>query len=746
MPSTIIKRNGTKVSFQPEFIQRAIGKALKSTGKEISLAESFTAEVLERIQSIEEQSREKELVLSVEMVQDLVEKVLMIREQDTAKAYILYRYQHELHRLKKRELLIEDQAENMDPNDLQSYFQGRVHSMVVYYKSYSRRIPHLKRREHWPETIDRFMQFLAFNDKGVFSDAEKERIHMAILHQRVMPSMRALQYAGAPANLSNIRIFNCSFTPITRPKDMADIMNILMQGAGAGFSVEEKFISKFPVPLPQTDIHHGTFVIPDSREGWVAAFRKGLDIWLAGEDITFDYSLIRPCGSPLVTSGGTASGPAPLRELLDTARDIIRKNAGRRMSDIDLYDIVCYIGKTVVAGNTRRSAEIALFDFNSQAMLTAKNPENYNGNGQRSQANNSFVLDKIPKEVDFLKVYNNLVQSNMGEPGIFNRAAVIQNMPRRRFELLGNRVHDMGTNPCGEIELQPYQFCNLTTIACRANSTLEELLEAQEISAMIGTFQATCTNFPGISKRYTRNTEEERLLGCSMTGMFDCPVVQNARNLELLKEKAVETNRIYAERFGISPATAVTCVKPEGTTSETLGTSSGIHPRFGKYYIRRYRLSADDAVYKVLRDQGVNMSFIASSGEYIVEFPVRAPEDSICARDVSAVEMFDFWLLVKKHYTEHNPSASIYAGEDEWISLLQRIWSNINVVSGMTMFPRDDHLYANAPFEEITKERYEEMVSQLPKIDFRKIEFYEREFDTTDVKREMACSGGACYL
>ena len=731
---SIVKREGQIVEFSKDKIYNAIKAALRQTNQDQDQATSLTALVLPQIKD----------GMNVETIQNLVEAVLMQHgPYTTARAYITYRDAH--CRMRRKLQAISDR----NANGKQQWFKN-PYNAVIYYRTYARWINSLQRREHWDETVDRFMRFLSATDNGVFTELEKKEIHHAILTHKVMPSMRLLQFAGPAAHRNNITAFNCCFVGIQELIDIRDIMYVLMCGTGMGFSVERCNINNLPVITPQTGEELDTFVVPDSKEGWCDALYLGLQTWFGGKDVKFDYSLVRPLGARLVTTGGTASGPEPLAALLDFTRNVILSKQGSKLSPINVHDIICHIGQTVVVGSVRRSALISISDLDDVEMRDAKTMENLNLYPYRWQANNSAAYNEVPTDDQFLDEFNQLRVNKTGERGMVNRYAMYHTMPERRRAILGDRWKRLGLNPCGEILLNSYQFCNLTTVPLRSDMTPEDIYEAQRISAMIGTWQSTLTDFKYVSEKFKIVSEEERLLGCSMTGMFDCPAIWNDEVLQRAKKIAVDTNFIFADRFGVNRSTSVTCVKPEGTTSEMLDTSSGIHPRYAPYYMRRVRFSAKDKILALLREQGADIKPENGQTEenattYVVAFPIKSPDGALCVSDVSVDMHFERWLQVKRNYTEHNPSVSIYVKNNEWLKVMNLVYTNFIDVCGISNFPVSDHAYQQAPFSEITKQEYEQAIATLPALDFSKLPYYEQS-DTTDVKREVACAGGACFM
>jgi len=693
---------------------------------------------------------------TVENIQDLVEQVLMRQYPATAKAYILYRA---------------ERAQGRDgygsapehvralAEESKKYFEGNPLGEFVYLRTYARWIDAEGRRETWIETVDRYMAFMRENLGDALTDREYAEIRQAILAQEIMPSMRLMQFAGEAARRCNTCAYNCTFIAPSSVSDFAEIMYLSMQGCGVGFSVESEQVER----LPQIQRQNGTtlpvHVVVDSKEGWCDALTAGLSAWYDGSDISFEYSQVRPAGARLKTMGGKASGPEPLKSLLTFAREKILKREGRRLRPIDVHDIICKIGECVVSGGVRRTAMISLSDLDDAEMRDAKQGQFYLTHPHRSVANNSAVYQSTPTSVELMEEWIALMHSGSGERGIFNRGALGSQLPERRrqyFGLTGFLTSDgvvrgpIGTNPCGEIILQSKQFCNLSEVIARQDDTRESLIRKIRLASLIGTYQSTLTKFNYISSEWQKHCAEERLLGVSVTGQWDSPVAREADTLAAMREEAVRANIEYAERFGITPSNAVTAVKPSGTVSQTFNCASGIHPRHAPYYIRRVRISATDSLFRMLKDQGVpHQPEVGQSDEnastYVLEFPVRAPEGAPCKDDFSALEQLEYWKRVKENYTEHNPSATISIGEDEWISVVDWVQKNWDIIGGLSFLPRFDHVYRLAPYEAISKEEYEQRMREFPVIDYSKLTRYEHT-DETEQKRELACAGGTCEI
>lgn len=754
--TTIIKRNGSTVPFDRDKIVVAIGKAMKSAGEFEEHAAETVARAIEK-RLFAKKSGDPAFTPTVEGVQDEVETGLMLLGfLKSAKAYILYRAE----RTEKRRL-VGDVPERVRTLAIESkkYFENNPLGELIYLRTYARWIPEEGRRETWVETVDRYVAFMRENLGDKLSKQEYKEVRQAIQSQEVMPSMRLMQFAGAPARRCNTCAYNCTFTAPTSINDFAEIMYLSMQGCGVGFSVESEYVEQLPQIQKQSGKKLKVHSVADSKEGWCDALTLGLTAWYEGNDIEFDYSLVRPAGARLKTMGGKASGPEPLRALLVFAREKILKRQGRRLRPIDVHDIICKIGECVVSGGVRRTAMISLSDLDDADMRDAKKGQFFITDPQRSVANNSAVYGTRPTSHELMEEWVALMKSGSGERGIFNKASLASTMPKRRlnyFKKVGFLGEDrsvrgpVGTNPCGEIILQSKQFCNLSEVIARASDSRESLLRKTRVATILGTYQSTLTKFNYISKDWTKHCEEERLLGVSVTGQWDSEAARDPEIMRAMRDVAVKTNATYAKRFGIKPSLSVTAVKPSGTVSQTFNCSSGIHPRHAKYYIRRVRISATDSLFKLLKDQGVPCKPEVGQTEenattYVLEFPVEAPGDAKCKDDFSALDQLEYWKRVKENYTEHNPSATISVGEDEWIGVVDWIQRNWNIIGGLSFLPRFDHVYRLAPYETIDKKRYEELSAQLPSVDYSKLIVYERT-DETEQKRELACAGGTCEI
>lgn len=743
----IKKRDGTLVKFDPGRISAAVFKAMTASqeGSEQEALMVATA-VTKDLQRVARKA-DAAFVPSVEEIQNVVEKQLILHNfVNTSKAYILYRQRRS--ELREERGMIPKEVKELVESSRQ-YFQNQL-SEFVYYTTYSRWLPEQNRREAWVETIDRYIGFMRENLGDKLKDKEYAEIRQYMLEMKTMGSMRLLQFAGLAARNSNVAAYNCSFIAPTTWQDFGEIVYILMCGTGVGFSVEEQSIAQLPIIARQTGERPSKFVIPDSREGWADALVYGMKLWSSGKDVLFDYSLLRPRGARLKTMGGRSSGPDPLRSLLNFTRERMLARQGRRLKTIDAHDIICKIGEVVVAGGVRRSALISLSDLDDVEMRDAKNGQFYLNHPERSMANNSVAYNEKPTMTQFLDEWVNLAKAGSGERGIFNRGGLKAQLPTRRWKVFAKDKDKSGTNPCGEIILKSKQFCNLSEVVARHNDTEESLMDKVRIATILGTYQATLTNFPYLSPEWKKNCDEEALLGVSITGQWDCPALRSPVLFRKLKEVAVETNRRYAERFGINRSTCITTTKPSGNGSQLFNSSSGMHPRHAPYYIRRVRIESHNPIFKMLKDMGVPYQpevghTMESATTFVLEFPIKSPKSMVYRDDLSAIQQLEYWKMVKENYTEHNPSTTVSVGENEWLSVGNWVYENWDMVGGLSFLPRSNHVYRLAPYEEITAEHYEQLIAKFPKIDFSKLVLYERD-DTTDVKKELACVSGVCEI
>lgn len=739
------KRDGRVVPFDQGRITNAIYKAMQVTQEGNLERDPFLISEL----ALKDLVRRfpKDHKPHIEEIQDIVESTLIVKDfPKTAKAYILYRRERAEVREKKR--LVPENVKQLS-QESKKYFRNSL-SEFIYYRTYSKWIDDEQRRETWIETIDRYMGFMRQKLGSKLPEQDYTKIREAILRQDIMPSMRLLWAAGDAAHATNVAAYNCSYVAPSKIEDFAEIMYVLMCGTGVGFSVESQMIQQLPMIKKQTGEVLPVHVIEDSKEGWGTALTVGMSAWYEGKDIKFDYSRIRPAGARLKTMGGRASGPEPLKMLIDFTRETMLSKQGKRLSSLNVHDIICKIGEVVVAGGVRRSALISLSDLDDEEMRDSKKGQFWNTNPQRSMANNSAVYNEKPTATQFLDEWLSLVKSGTGERGIFNREGLKHQLPERRQKTFTKYLQFAGCNPCGEIILRNKQFCNLTEVVAREEDTEETLLRKIELATILGTYQATLTDFPFLSKEWKQNCEEERLLGVSVTGQWDCPSLRNAETLKNLLSATIEVNKKYAKMFGVNQSTAITCVKPSGNVSQLVDAASGMHSRYAPFYIRRVRVSVTDPLFQMLKEQKVPYypevgQLMQAATTYVVEFPVKAPTKAVFRKDVDAMEQLNYWKMVKENYTEHNPSVTISINDNEWIQVANWLYQNWDMLGGLSFLPKEDHIYSLAPYEEISEEKYNELSSKFPQIDFSQIMVYEK-FDETKGSKEWACVGGTCEI
>lgn len=735
IPSMIIKRDGRIVPFDIGRIESALTRCFNSLNRTPSVpVEELAQQVVNIIAA-------KHPAPSVEDVQDIVEMVLQAAgEYEAAKHYILYRAEHA--KLRVARPIPEEVREAFQASD--RHFPTQLQKFQFYDK-YSRFSYEAGRRETWIETVDRSVAYLAELSQQRLPAETYERLRRGILEMSTMPSMRLLAMAGPAARRNNITIYNCSYQPVESIDSFVEALIISMSGCGVGYSVEHRYVENFPRIRRQTGATALPYTVEDSAEGWADALRTGLATWFEGGDLRFDLSQLRPAGAPLRTKGGRASGPEPLRRMLEFARGRILARQGNFLRPLDAHDIMCAVGGAAVSGGMRRTAMISLFDLDDEEMLQCKSGDFERNNSQRWNANNSAVWpDRELTQLEIARFMLDMIQSGRGEPGIFSRRSANALRPERRA------ASDFGTNPCGEINLRPWEFCNLTAAVARVNDTPETLRSKVEIATIIGTIQSMATHFPGLRPMWRQNCEEERLLGVDITGQMDCPVVQDPRIMAQLKHHAVQVNRQVSELLGINPSVSITCVKPSGNTSQLVDCASGLHARWAPYYVRNVRVSAHSPVFKVLRDASVPMD--PENGQtpqdadtWVVHFPVKSPDGAITRRNRSALAQCEYWLQNKLYYTEHNPSVTVTYHDDEVLELIKWVWEHQDVIGGMAFLPSYDAQYDQMPYEEISAEAYERLAASFPDIDFSKLFRYEEE-DLTTAAQELACMAGACEV
>ena len=738
------KRDGRLVDWDQSRIASAIYKAMKTT--EEGDIERDPQKISDRVVKLLTKKYSSNVALKIEDIQDVVEDALILSDlSQTAKGYIVYR--RERTQLRDARRNVPEHVKELSQKS-KKYFRNSL-GEFIFYRTYSRWIDEEGRRETWVETVDRFMSFMRENLGSKLKEQEYEEIEQGILNHEAMPSMRLLQFAGTAARKTNVAAYNCSFIAPQCLEDFAEIMYICMCGTGVGFSAESKNVQQLPIIKLQKDEKLLIHIIEDSKEGWCDALTLGFKTWYSGRDIEFDFSRLRPAGARLKTMGGRSAGPEPLRAMLAFTRNKILAREGKRLTNLDVHDIVCKIGEIVIAGGVRRSALISLSDLDDKEMRQAKDGKFYIFEPQRSMANNSAAYNRKPSAHEFMEEWLALAKSGTGERGIFNRAGLRHQLPSRRWKTFAPYWADSGVNPCGEIILRNKQFCNLTEVVCRAEDTKESLLRKVRLASILGTYQSTLTNFLYLSKEWKQNCEEERLLGVSLTGQWDSRVVRDGEVLRELKQEAIKINKEYAKRFNVNQSTCVTCVKPSGNLSQTVDSSSGMHPRHSKYYVRRVRISATDPLFHMLRDQKFPYKPEVGQTEqgattFVLEFPIKSPEGTEKFKDdLSAIEQLEYWKHVKENYTEHNTSVTITIDDGEWLEVANWLYKNWDIIGGLSFLPKNDHQYTMAPYETITKEEYEDRLIQLPQIDFSHIVGYEKE-DTTEFKKELACVGGVC--
>ena len=632
------------------------------------------------------------------------------------------------------------------PSDYQSF---------IHLSRYARWLPDANRRETWQETVTRYFDFFEKHLKdnnGFTLDAKtREELQTAVLSLKVMPSMRCLMTAGEALEKENIAGYNCSYVAVDSPRAFDEILYILMNGTGVGFSVESQFVEQLPRVAEDFHDTDTCIIVRDSKLGWAKALKELIAMLYAGQVPSWDVSRVRPAGSPLKTFGGRASGPEPLVDLFKFCVRTFKAAAGRRLTTLECHDIVCKIAEIVVVGGVRRSALISLSDLYDDRMRHAKNGEWWNMNSQRALSNNSYVAQKErPTLTTFLDEWKALYESKSGERGIFSRYGAQQQAERS-----GRRSIDylFGCNPCSEIILRSMEFCNLSEIVIRADDTMETLTEKVRLATILGTFQSTLTNFGYIRKEWKKNCDEERLLGVSLTGIMDSKLTNGvtsglAERLEQLKLVAVETNKAWAEKLGISQSTAITCVKPSGTVSNLVDSASGIHARHSDYYIRTVRADKKDPLAKMMIDAGfyAEADVMRPEHTWVFSFPQKAPKGCITRNQRTAIEQLEFWRTYQDHWCEHKPSATIYVKEDEWLDVGAWIYRNFDKVSGLSFLPNSEHIYQQAPYQDLTKSEYEEWVKKMPtNVDWSKLSDYELTDHTTGTQ-ELACSAGVCEI
>jgi len=621
----------------------------------------------------------------------------------------------------------------------------------IFKSRYSRWIEEEKRREDWPETVKRYLDFITEHVKeahnydvpvNLYND-----LYRAIHDLEVMPSMRSMMTSGKALRRDNVAGFNCAYITIDDIKSFDEAMYILLCGTGVGFSVERQYIGKLPEIPERLFDSDTTIVVSDSKEGWAKAFRQLLALLYSGEVPKWDVSRIRPAGARLKTFGGRASGPDPLEDLFRFTIGKFRSAVGRRLNSLECHDILCKIGEVVVVGGVRRSAMISLSNLTDDRMRRAKMGQWWETETQRALANNSVCYTEKPDVGAFFHEWSSLYESKSGERGIFNRVA-----SKKQAAKNGRRdsSYEFGTNPCSEIILRPNQFCNLSEIVVRSTDTIETLTEKARLASVLGTFQSTLTYFPYLRKIWQKNTEEERLLGVSLTGIMDnkLTIKPTKEMLNALRDVVVSTNKELAAEIGIEQSVATTCIKPSGTVSQLVNSASGIHARHSEYYIRTVRGDNKDPLTKFMTDNGVpsEPDVTKPTQTTVFSFPMKSPKGAVTRTDMTAIEQLDLWKIYQEEWCEHKPSVTISVKENEWPEVGGWVYNNFDLVSGVSFLPFSDHTYKQAPYQDCTKEEYEEALKKMPKeIDWNKLSDYEAE-DNTSGMQTLACSSDGCEV
>jgi len=632
------------------------------------------------------------------------------------------------------------------PTDYQSF---------IHISRYARWIDEYNRRETWNETVDRYFNYMEthlskkYNYK--LSTELRTKLQNAVLNLEIMPSMRALMTAGIALERCHVAGYNCSYLPVDNIRSFDECLYILMCGTGVGFSVESKYTKQLPIVNEKLIESDTTIIVGDSKTGWAKAYRELIHLLYAGTIPTWDLSKLRPAGARLKTFGGRSSGPDPLDDLFRFTVGIFKNAVGRKLKPIECHDIMCKIGSVVVVGGVRRSALISLSDLNDQEMSLAKSGEWWNTQGQRALANNSVCYKEKPPIGIFIREWLNLYNSKSGERGIYNRqSAVSKSLENGRRDT----EHEFGTNPCSEIILRPYQFCNLTEVVVRSDDTLASLKKKVEYATILGTFQSTLTDLKYLRKIWRDNTEQERLLGVSLTGIMDSELLNDAtdtgleKRLQELRQVAVDTNLGLSDALGIEQSTAITCVKPSGTVSQLVNSASGIHARHSNYYVRTVRGDKKDPLTQFLIDQNIPCEddVMQPDNTAVFSFPVESPEKAVTRNDTSALAQLDLWLLYQKNWCEHKPSVTITVKEDEWLDVGAWVYNNFDDVAGISFLPHSDHTYKQAPYQECNKKDYLSLAKTMPdNIDWSLLSDYEVE-DNTKGGQELACTADACEI
>lgn len=639
-----------------------------------------------------------------------------------------------------------------------------LYNEFIHLSRYSRWLDNEKRRETWEETVERyftfFKKYLKENYKYILDENLENDLKQAILNLEVMPSMRALMTAGEALERENVAGYNCSYVNVNRLRAFDEILYILMNGTGVGFSVERESVSKLPTISEEFSESDTTIVVQDSKLGWARAFKELVSLLVGGQVPRWDLSKIRPAGARLKTFGGRASGPEPLDDLFTFTVETFRKAAGRKLTTIECHDIICKIAEIVVVGGVRRSALISLSSLTDERLRDAKSGAWWEANPQRALANNSVVYKERPEIGTFMEEWISLYKSKSGERGIFNRDAA-KKQCQRAAVLRGdegperNANYDFGTNPCSEIVLRDREFCNLSEVVVRNEDNLKTLKRKVRLATILGTIQSTLTNFKYISSEWRNNCDEERLLGVSLTGIMDNELTSGLKDkeelrkiLRELRKEAIKTNKEFASKLKINESVAITCVKPSGTVSALVNSSSGIHARHNPYYIRTVRADTKDPLCVFMKEKGFPCEPCVMKPDHtmVFSFPMKSPDHAVCRKDLTAIQQLELWLLYQKEWCDHKPSITVSVQEHEWMNVGSWVWDHFDEMSGVSFLPFSDHTYRQAPFQDCDEKEYNTLLEKMPKdVDWSELSSYENQ-DNTIGSQELACSGNSCEI
>ena len=637
---------------------------------------------------------------------------------------------------------------------MRSNYLPTEYQEFIHLSRYSRWVPEKGRRETWDETVSRYFDFFTehLQEQNDFKldEVSRKRLEEAVLSQKVMPSMRCLMTAGEALKRENVAGYNCSYVAVDSPRAFDEILYILMNGTGVGFSVERQDVIKLPNVADELHETDTTIVVPDSKLGWAKSLKELIHLLYSGQIPSWDLSKVRPAGAPLKTFGGRASGPEPLDQLFRFAINIFKNASGRKLTSLECHDLVCKIAEIVVVGGVRRSALISLSNLSDDRMRVAKSGQWWEDNGQRALANNSACYTEKPEIGIFMDEWKSLYDSKSGERGIFNRQSAKEQAGRN-----GRRDNDwdFGTNPCSEIILRSKQFCNLSEVVIRATDDMKTLKEKVKFATILGTFQSTLVNFKYLTRDWKKNTEEERLLGVSLTGIMDNTLTNGKepgldKRLDELRKVAIATNAEWADKIGIQQSVSITCVKPSGTVSQLVDSASGIHARHNPYYIRTVRADKKDPLAMYMRDAGFPCEddVMKPDHTYVFSFPMKAPENAVMRQDMTAIEQLELWLVYQKHWCEHKPSVTISVKEDEWFEVGAWVYKHFDWMSGVSFLPYSEHVYKQAPYQDCDSVVYQRELDKMPKnIDWTQLSAYETT-DMTEGAQELACVAGGCEI